>query len=183
MNRDRVANSGERKAAIIRQASPVGGVGGAVLMLLRLGARWFAVDVLAIAEVATKGAVTRVPTAPKHILGITSLGGRLVTVVSLEQVIGGADLLSHENAATLPRLVVLRHGECEMAVVAEGIHGMAAHVRADQTDQESTAALPKFVREEFRWDGHRVALLDVPRLVAGVARLSGIDSSSDWVEA
>jgi chemotaxis signal transduction protein len=173
---DRIASSGERKAAIVRQASPTGGAGSAMLMLLRLGTRWFAVDVLAIAEVALKGAVTRVPTAPNHILGITNLGGRLVTVVSLEQMIGGAGPLSRENVATLPRLLVLRHGDCEMAVVAEGIHGMAEQVTAGPADEKAMAALPKFVREEFLWDGHRVAVLDVPGLLAAAASLSGIDS-------
>jgi chemotaxis signal transduction protein len=180
MNGAPLANSGERKAAIVRRASSTG---GAALMLLRLGTRWFAVDVLAIAEVALKGAVARVPTAPNHILGIATLGGRLVTVVSLEQMIGGAGPLSRENTATLPRLVVLRHRDCEMAVVAEGIAGMAEHVTAEQTDEEAPAGRPKFVREEFVWNGHRVALLDVPRLVAAVASLSGIDSPLDLVEA
>jgi purine-binding chemotaxis protein CheW len=180
MNGAPLANSGERKAAIVRRASSSG---GSALMLLRLGTRWFAVDVLAIAEVALKGAVTRVPTAPNHILGIASLGGRLVTVVSLEQMIGGAGPLSRENTATLPRLVVLRHADCEMAVVAEGIAGMTEHVTAEQTDEDALAGRPKFVREEFVWNGHRVALLDIPRLVAAAASLSGINFPLDSVEA
>lgn len=180
MNGSRVADSGERKAAIVRQA---GGGAGAVIMLLRLGTRWFAVDVFTIVEVAIKGAVTRVPTAPNHILGITTLGGRLVTVVSLEQMIGGAGPLSRENAATLPRLVVLRHDGWEMAVVAEGIHGITEQMTAAPTDGAEEAALPEFVREEFVLDDHRVALLDVPRLVAAAASLSGIDSPSELVEA
>jgi purine-binding chemotaxis protein CheW len=94
------------------------------LMLLRLGTRWFGVDVRSIEEVALKGEVTRVPTAPSHILGVTTLRGRLVTVVGLEQMIGGAGMLSRETTATLPRLVVVRDGDYEMAVVAEGIAGM-----------------------------------------------------------
>lgn len=113
---DDVAHS-EHKASIpcAREAA------SATLMLLRLGTRWFGVDVRAIEEVALKGEVTRVPTAPNHILGVTTLRGRLVTVVGLEQMIGGTGLLSRENSATLPRLVVVRDGEYEMAVVAGGI--------------------------------------------------------------
>ncbi len=180
MNGGSVGSSGERKAAIIHEASPLGDVRALSLMLLRLGTRWFALNVHAIVEVALKGAVTRVPTAPSHILGITCLGGRLVTVVSLEQMTGGAGLLSSENTATLPRLVVVRHGEYEMALVAEGIHGFTEHVTGLDT---VGPPLPEFVREEFVWQDNRVALLDVPRLIATAVSLSGIDSPADTVEA
>jgi len=173
----------ERKPADVREIGPTGHVGTVSLMLLRLGTRWFALDVHAIVEVAIKGTVTRVPTAPSHILGVTSLGGRMVTVVSLEQMIGGAGLLSAEYAATLPRLVVVRHGELEMAVVAEGIHGMTEHVSETRTDDQPAPALPEFVREEFLWQGQRVALLDVAQLVATAVRLSGISPPSEMAEA
>jgi purine-binding chemotaxis protein CheW len=177
-----VADGGWRKGSIALAATATGAADAPMLMALRLGTRWFAVDVLSIVEVALKGAVTRVPTAPSHILGIASLGGRLITVVSLEQMIGGEGLLSRENAMTLPRLVVLRHGGCEFAVVAEGIHGIAPHVSVAQADRAEGSALPDFVREELDWDGHRVALLEVSKLLAAAVRLSGIDSPPNLVE-
>jgi chemotaxis signal transduction protein len=183
MKRDLLASSGERKVAIIEQAPPAGTAIGASLMLLRLGMRWFAIDVHAVAEVALKGVVTRVPTAPSHIQGIASLRGRLVTVVCMEQLLGGDGPLSGESAATLPRLVVLRHGEYEMAVVAESIHGIGQHAIPIHVEDGPPKPLPEFVREEILWDGHRVALLDVPKLVAMAARLSGVQSTLEMVEA
>jgi purine-binding chemotaxis protein CheW len=175
---DDVAPS-ERKASIpcSREAA------SATLMLLRLGTRWFGVDVRAIEEVALKGEVTRVPTAPNHILGVTTLRGRLVTVVGLEQMIGGAGLLSRENSATLPRLVVVRAGEYEMAVVAEGIQGMIEYVPAAEPDPDKPRPSSEFVREEFDWHGNRVSLLDAPKLIAAAAKLAGILSPSEEVES
>ena len=64
-----VVDSGEQDAAnrapsdLVRERRTI------PLMLLRLGSRWFAMDVRLIEEVALKGAVTRVPAAPRHILG------------------------------------------------------------------------------------------------------------------
>src|SRR5512147_2881920 len=105
-----------------------GTTGVLTLLLLRLGQRWFAIDVRAIEEVALKGQVTRVPMAPSHILGVIALRGRLITVIGLEHMIGGAGILPAEDSATLPRLLILREGGYEMAVVVEEIHGMIEHV-------------------------------------------------------
>ena len=151
------------------------------LMLLRLGSRWFAIDVSAIEEVSLKGEVTRVPTAPSHILGVTSLRGRLMTVVSLAQMLGGEVALSREGAVTLPRLVVVRSGDFEMAIVAETIGGMIEHASA--VDPEGERPSYPFVREEFDWQGNRVWLLDVPALIAAAAKLAGILSPTDREES
>ena len=151
---------------------------GQTLMLLRLGKRWFAVDVMAIEEVALKGPVTRVPKAPSHILGVTTLRGRLITVVGLEQMIGGAGILPLENSATLPRLLVVRDGEYEMALVAEEIHGMIEHGVSAQQARPTATEEHEFVREVFEWQGNRVALLDAHHLVATAARLAGV--ASPW---
>ncbi len=156
-------------------------LGSSHLMLLRLGARWFALEVGAIVEVALKGIVTRVPTAPAHVLGVASLRGRLVTVVSLERLIGGTGE-TNENAATLPRLVVMRDDACEMAVVAEEIHGMTEHVCRIDRGEERGLDLPGFVGEEFEWKGNRVYLLDVPLLVASAAHLAGIFSPAEQMD-
>jgi len=170
---------GVRGVDLAVQASPRGGVDGSVLMLVRLGRRWFAMDARAIEEVALKGQVTRVPMAASHILGVTTLRGRLVTVVGLEQMIGGSGMLPLEHSATLPRLVVVRDGEYQMAVVAEEIHGMIEH--APTAGLERSADVPAFVREEFEWQGNRVLLFDVPMLLATAARLAGMTSPSQDV--
>ena len=180
MNSENVARA-ERKADLITQHGQSREAGSITLMLLRLGTRWFGLDVRAIEEVALKGIVTRVPTAPTHILGIASLRGRLVTVVGLEQMIGGAGLLSRENTATMPRLVVVRDGKYEMAIVAEGISGMTEHVPATEPGSERAPDIPEFVREEFEWQHNRVLLLDVPLLVATAAKLAGILSHKEEV--
>lgn len=148
------------------------GTGPVSLMLLRLGQRWFGMDARSIEEVALRGPVTRVPLAPSHLLGVTSLRGRLVTVVSLEQMLGGSGMLPLEHTATLPRLVVVREGEYEMAVVAHGIHGLLD--QATVTLRAPAADAPGFVSQEFDWNGACVALLDPGRLVSAAARLAGM---------
>jgi chemotaxis signal transduction protein len=148
--------------------------GGVTLMVLRLGKRWFAMDVRSIEEVALKGQVTRVPMSPSHMLGVIALRGRLITVIGLEQMIGGAGMLPSEDSATLPRLLVVREGDYVLAVVVEQIHGMVEHIAQERPALAEDT--PDFVREEFEWQGHRVSRLDARLLVAAAARLAGIQS-------
>jgi chemotaxis signal transduction protein len=180
MNADNVAHAGHKTTFVTQSGKEAGSI---TLMLIRLGTRWFGLDVRAIEEVALKGVVTRVPTSPNHILGVTSLRGRLVTVVGLEQMIGGDGLLSRESTATLPRLVVVRDGDYEMAVVAEGIHGMTEYVPATDPEAARSPDRPAFVREEFDWQGNRVSLLDASLLIATAARQAGSLALSEGMDA
>ena len=151
-----------------------GGAEAVPLLLFRLGRRWFAMDARAIEEVALRGQLTRVPMAPSHILGVTSLRGRLVTVVGLEQMLGGEGMLPLDSSATLPRLVVVRDGDYEVAVVAHEIAGLVE--RPMPAAPERSSGAPDFVREEFAGEEGPVCLLDPRRLIAGVARLAGAGS-------
>jgi hypothetical protein len=58
-----------------------------------------------------------------------------------------------------------------MAVVAHGIHGLVE--RAPAAEPLRPADAPDFVREEFEWQGGRVAVLDTSRLVAAATGRSG----------
>ena len=144
-------------------------VSGVPLMLVRVGGRWFALPAHMVQRVAVKRAVTRVPTAARHVLGVTSLRGGLVPVVSLEQMIGVVGPAASDSAATLPRLVVVRAGECEIALVVDEIRGIIDELPAVPGVKVGGAGRPGFMREEFDWQGTRVCLLDVALLVAAAA--------------
>ena len=139
------------------------------LMLVRVGGGWFALDARTVQEVAVKGAVTRVPTAARHVLGVAGLRGGVLPVVSLEQMIGIVGPAATELATTLPRLVVVRAGDCELALVVDEIRGIIADPPAATTAQASSPGRPSFLRQEFEWQGKLVCVLDVAQLVAAAA--------------
>ena len=139
------------------------------LMLVRVGGRWVALPAHMVQRVAVKRAVTRVPTAARHVLGVTSLRGGLVPVVSLEQMIGVVGPAAADSATTLPRLVVVRAGECEIALVVDEIRGIIEELPAVPGVKAGGAGRPSFMREEFDWQGTRVCLLDVALVVAAAA--------------
>jgi purine-binding chemotaxis protein CheW len=137
-------------------------VDAASLVLMRIGGRWFAVDADAVKEVAAKGFVTRVPTAPRHVLGVTVVRGRIVPVVGLEDMVGS--IATNENTATLPRLLVLSTGDSEIALVVDEIRGMIEqHTRG--IDSRAPSVTRPYLREEFEHQGRLVYLVDVPALM------------------
>jgi chemotaxis signal transduction protein len=138
------------------------------LVFLRAGGRWFALPAEAVAEVATKGPVTRVPGTARTVLGLTLVRGRLVPVVSLPELVGFT-ATAGDAAATLPRLVIVRADDSEVALVADEIRGVIEH---DAVGEERTHApdRPVFLGEELSWQGRLACLIDVRGLVAAVQR-------------
>jgi purine-binding chemotaxis protein CheW len=139
---------------------------GAVIPLLfvRVGKRWFGVHSESVREVATKGFVTRVPTAPAYVLGVTLVRGRLVPVLALEGLLGSVG--AGDTAQTLPRLVVLRHGDTEIALVADETRGVIEQTVAAGTEVARSAERARYLGAEFEWEGKLVCMLDVPTLIA-----------------
>jgi chemotaxis signal transduction protein len=137
------------------------------LVFLRSGGRWFALPAETVAEVATKGAVTRVPGTAKTLLGLTLVRGRLVPVISLPALVGFAP--AGEAAATLPRLVIVRAEDSEVALVADEIRGVIEHEGGPE-ERPHAAERPPFLGEELTWQGKLACLIDVRGLVAAVQR-------------
>jgi purine-binding chemotaxis protein CheW len=149
----------DESGAVAEQSAPA-----LTLLFLRVGRRWFGVRSESVREVSTKGYVTRVPTAPTYVLGVTLIRGRLVPVVALEGLLGA--ITAGDTAQTLPRLVILRHDETEIAVVADETRGIIEHRLEDAADGKRSADRPRYLGSEFTWEGRLVCMIDVPLLIA-----------------
>jgi chemotaxis signal transduction protein len=151
------ADSDEKATAALQADPPL------TLLFLRVGRRWFGVRSESVREVSTKGYVTRVPTAPSYVLGVTLIRGRLVPVVALEGLLGA--ITAGDTAQTLPRLVILRHEDTEIAVVADETRGIIEHRLEDAGDGKRSADRPRYLGAEFTWEGRLVCMIDVPVLI------------------
>jgi chemotaxis signal transduction protein len=164
----RLAQLSSRAGAASQPSAALDGAGEPAsllpLLFLRVGRRWFAVRSETVREVGTKGYVTRVPTAPVHVLGVTLIRGRLVPVLALEGLLGS--LGSAEVVHTLPRLVVLRHEDTEIALVADETKGVIERRVSTATDGGRAADRSRFLGSEFEWEGKLVCMIDVPALIA-----------------
>jgi len=143
---------------------------GRPFMLFRVGSRWLAIEAQRVVEVVVKGSITRIPTAPRHVLGITSLRGGLVPVVSLAQLMESTGTMSTDTGAITPRLVVVATPEYEMALVVHEVGGFVNRepIRAEPASTRRMAFLP----DQIAWDGHTVDIVNVAALATAATENS-----------
>lgn len=142
-------------------------------VVLRAGAAFLAVDAHAVVEVVIRGPVTRVPYGPPHLLGLTLVAGRLLQVFSLRSLL---KLPDGAPALTLPRLMVLRADDQEVAFACEeasGVHPLsyrhqpiAAPPHGGTVEEEEEANNAWVTQGLATWEDTPVRLLRVPELVA-----------------
>jgi purine-binding chemotaxis protein CheW len=131
------------------------------VLLLRAGERWFGIDPHRVHEVVVRGAVTRVPTAPAHVLGLSIARGRLVPAISLQDFLGYRG--EGAPAQTLPRLVIVRAGELEAGIICDETRGI---VDLSHRDVGATAgARPESISAELEWEKGILFLLDLDRFL------------------
>ncbi len=82
-----VKASGERRAA--RRAGEMGA--RTEYLALTLGSESYAVQIAHVAEILRPPPITEVPRSSRHVLGVVSVRGRLVTVVDLRRRFGLAE--------------------------------------------------------------------------------------------
>jgi len=83
---------------------------------------FFAVDVTLVQKVARKMAVTPVPTAPDAVVGIANLKGRVVTLLSLSELLGRRKEQTEEPPAETVDAVVFKSfsgGENQIGLVID----------------------------------------------------------------
>ncbi|NVB85428.1 MAG: chemotaxis protein CheW [Kofleriaceae bacterium] len=131
------------------------------LLVFRAGSRLFAAEARHVHEVVVSGSITPVPTARSYVLGITLVRGRVVPVVSLGELLGfqGSD----EAAPTLPRLLIVREGTLEIAVMSDSTLGL---FDIDVTDiGAGNRPHAEAIAGEVEFRGKLLVVLSVPDLL------------------
>jgi chemotaxis signal transduction protein len=145
---------------------------GRSYMLVRVGNRWMGIEARMIVEVAVKGVITRIPTAPRHVLGIASLRGGLVPVISVVQLMGTTSAMSTDNGPISPRLVVVATPNYELALVVHEVGGFV--IQAPKKSEVPGGKRPAFLVDEIMWDRRTVEVVDVAALTALAAETNAL---------
>ncbi|OGW63389.1 MAG: hypothetical protein A2V83_08025 [Nitrospirae bacterium RBG_16_64_22] len=134
------------------------------LLVFRVGGEEYGVRVEHLSEVIRPSALTGVPRAPRHVLGIYSLRGAIVPIFDLRRRLG----LLETPAPKTARIVVTKSASGLNGFLVDSIVGVQ-HVPIG-----NTGPVPDTIPEEgavflegiVRLDGKIVILLDVEKVVA-----------------
>ena len=145
------------------------------LLLLRAGARAFAVFADETDGVADKLKPTPLPHAPRAVLGVVCVRGRMRTVLDPLALVGDnlalvGDNEETESAATVapaPLFIVALRGDEQLALAAESDGGVV-RINSDNIAPPDTA--DRVSRGTFEHDGTRVFVLDPSRLFDAALR-------------
>lgn len=124
----------------------------------------FALDTALVEEVVRLRRITRVARAPKQVLGIMNLRGKIVTVLDLKAMLQ----LGTASSGDESRLYIVRDGD--------GLAGLLVDRAADVIELDSTGlekppdsvrdAVGRFLRGVARAGGRLVAVLDLPAVLS-----------------
>lgn len=135
--------------------------------LFRLANHIFALDIRFVREVVEVGSVSPIPLAPAEVLGLFSVRGGILPLISLAALLGLAD------GAGSSRAVVVRHGERQAALAVSEVLGLET---LEMSLAEGGIGVPAtYVGGQVVWRGQRAPLLLVEELLGVLAqRVEGV---------
>ncbi len=132
------------------------------ILVFRIGSEYYSVRMIDMQEVLTMHEITTIPRAPRHLMGITSLRGKVIPVIDLRT------RLRIEGAeAAEPRILVLSGGGQPIGIKVDSIRGMFM-IKLDEimpslntlTDEES-----RFIDAVVRVEHRFVSILNLDEIL------------------
>jgi purine-binding chemotaxis protein CheW len=135
--------------------------------LFALAGSHFAVDVRSAREVVLFDEITTVPRAPRHLVGVANLRGTVMPIVDVRGLLG----LPESRLGRSLRTLVVRDGALQAALVVDTVLGLEPFEDVVPIDNPTVARMrgPRpLMTGWIRWAGETLALLDVPKILAGL---------------
>jgi purine-binding chemotaxis protein CheW len=130
------------------------------LLLIDLGAACYGVESALVREIVPVHAVTRLPGAPEHVVGVMNLRGQLVTIIDLTRRMRGASATRGERS-----IVIVQTGERLLGLVVDDVHDVQAIELAGVEDLSLEHSAPDILRGVGRLRDGVVLVIDVDELV------------------
>jgi purine-binding chemotaxis protein CheW len=132
-----------------------------------LGNETYGVDILRVQEIRGWSAVTKIPHAPSHVLGVLNLRGSIVPIVDLRMRFS----LEHVEYTTVTVIIVVSvmsaAGRRDYGVVVDGVSDVVDVNNAEVKDAPDLGArgATDYIRGLVPVSGRMVVLLDIDKLI------------------
>ena len=144
------------------------GAGSHQVLTFVLGNETYGVDILRVQEIRGWSAVTKIPHAPSHVLGVLNLRGSIVPIVDLRM---RFSLDRAEYTAITVIIVVSVHtaaGRRDFGVVVDGVSDVVDVNTAEvkPAPELGSRSATEYIRGLVAISDRMVVLLDIDRLIA-----------------
>jgi purine-binding chemotaxis protein CheW len=132
-----------------------------------LGKATYGVDILRVQEIRGWSAVTKIPHAPAHVLGVLNLRGAIVPIVDMRM----RFRLDSAEYTAITVIIVLsvrtEAGSRDVGIVVDGVSDVVNVGSADvkPAPELGATAATDYVRGLVQLGEHMVVLLDIDRLI------------------
>jgi purine-binding chemotaxis protein CheW len=130
------------------------------LQLLQTGSSQLGIFADEIATVAPWRAPTPLPHAPKSVLGVVSIEGRMLTVLDLSLLRGEEASSNCDESGIYKRLIALR-GDEQLALAVDSV---GETIELDNVDLDPNGAADKLTLGILRHDGADINILNLKEL-------------------
>jgi purine-binding chemotaxis protein CheW len=134
-----------------------------------LGSETYGVDILRVQEIRGWSAVTKIPHAPSHVLGVLNLRGSIVPIVDMRMQFN----LERAEYTAVTVIIVLsvqsRAGRRDFGVVVDGVSDVVTlnEAQVKPAPDLGSRAATEHIRGLMPVADRMVVLLDIDRLICG----------------
>ncbi len=148
-----------------------------------LGSETYGVDILRVQEIRGWSAVTKIPHAPRHVLGVLNLRGSIVPVVDLRMRFALERAEYTAVTVIIVMSVACAAGRRDFGVVVDGVSDVVDVNPADVKDAPDlgSKAATEYIRGLVPVAERMVVLLDIDRLIG--ADINALTPGSEAGEA
>lgn len=133
------------------------------LVVFRLSAEWYGVEISNTKEVIKVGRITYLPSSPSYVSGITNLRGNILSVTDLKKVFG----LPPEELSEKSRLVVIESGIFETGLLVDEVMEVmeVPLSKIDPALETIPSGRAEYIEGESRIDGKLIGILNARKIL------------------
>jgi len=137
----------------------------------RLGAHWLAFSVGHVEEVCSPSPPTPIPLAPRHIIGLTTIRGRVIPLLDLRLFLdlpeAGGARAGEDPDRPMERVIIVAADGMQVGIPCDQTAGLVQVGEARRLDAVQGEKLKRYARAEIMLDQDLLVLVDVPTLLEG----------------
>lgn len=131
---------------------------------LRVGHEWYAIHVKHVVEVLRLMAITPLPDAPPHVLGVITIRGQVIQVVDLRRYLSSAYT---ELTVSTPVVALRDEAGQPLLIVVDEVDDI---IRMEDYDAQAPSA-SSIIAAVTRYNEESLLVVDIAKLLRAVARV------------